>query len=215
MPNLLPLIRTVGATLLFALAAALPAVAQSEAEFSAWCYTTGPKRASDAQKIEGCTAIIAANRESPEKMVQAYSNRGSAWSMTGDHWRAIGDYSEALKLKPGDPMLLVSRCHANAIVGELPAALADCNESLRIMPAVPFVLGTRGLVRLKQSRFDEAIADYDAALKIYARDPISLYGRGVAKRKKGDLAGGDADIAAAKAMRPDIADLLAKWGVTP
>jgi tetratricopeptide (TPR) repeat protein len=200
--------------MLFVLAIALPAAAQREAQFSAWCYATGPNRASDAQAIEGCTAIIAANRQSPDEMFQAYNNRASRYGMTGDHWRAIGDYGEALKLKP-DHMVLVSRCHEYAIVGELQAALADCNESLRIMPAVPFVLGTRGLVRLKQGRFDEAIADYDAGLKIHAKDAISLYGRGVAKRKQGDVAGGDADIAAAKAIRADVADLLAKWGVSP
>ncbi len=45
------------------------------------------------------------------------------------------------------------------------------------------------------------------------KSAISLYGRGVAKRRKGDVAGGDADIAAAKALRPDVADPLATWGV--
>jgi tetratricopeptide (TPR) repeat protein len=79
---------------------------------------------------------------------------------------------------------------------------------------VPFVLGTRGLVRLKQGRFDEAIADYDMGLKIHAKDAILLYGRGVARRRKGDTAGGDADIAAAKAAKADIADLFAQWGVS-
>jgi tetratricopeptide (TPR) repeat protein len=214
MRSLVRMTRTAGASMLFALAIALPAAAQHEAPFSAWCYATGPKRASSAQMIEGCTAIIAANRESPDKMFQAYHNRGSGYAITGDHWRAIGDYGEALKLKP-DHMVLVSRCLEYAIVGELQAALADCNESLRILPAVPFVLGTRGLVRLKQGRFDEAIADYDMGLKIHAKDAILLYGRGVAKRRKGDLAGGDADIAAAKAMRADVAELVAKWGVSP
>jgi hypothetical protein len=38
--------------------------------------------------------------------------------------------------------------------------------------------------------------------------------RGVARRKKGDVAGGDADIAAAKAMKGDVADLYAQWGVS-
>jgi len=75
-------------------------------------------------------------------------------------------------------------------------------------------VGTRGLVLLKLGRLDEAIADYDAALKVYAKGPTALYGRGVAKRKKGDVAGGDADIAAAKAIKPDVADWHAKWGVS-
>ena len=36
----------------------------------------------------------------------------------------------------------------------------------------------------------------------------------LAERKKGDVVGGDADIAAAKAMRTDVADLMAQWGVS-
>ncbi|MGO9787571.1 MAG: hypothetical protein ACLPL5_12300, partial [Stellaceae bacterium] len=40
-----------------------------------------------------------------------------------------------------------------------------------------------------------------------------LYGRGLAKHLKGDKAGGDADMAAAKLAFPDIADKFAKLGV--
>lgn len=197
-----------------ALAVALPAAAQREAQFSAWCYSTRPERPSDAQVIEGCSAVIAAGRESAEKLAQAYYNRASAHLMGGDNKRAIDDFSESLKLQPFDAVVLLSRCHVRAIVGDLQGALADCNESLRLAPAVPTTLGTRGLVLLKLGRFDEAIGDYDAGLKLYAKSAISLYGRGVARRKKGDVAGGDADIAAAKAIRADVADLMAKWGVS-
>jgi hypothetical protein len=66
---------------------------------------------------------------------------------------------------------------------------------------------------LKLGRVDEAIADYDAGLKLYAKSPISLFSRGVARRK-GDVAGGDADIAVAKALKADVADLLATCGVS-
>jgi hypothetical protein len=41
----------------------------------------------------------------------------------------------------------------------------------------------------------------------------SLYGRGLAKHLKGDKAGGDADMAAARLAMPDIADKFAKLGV--
>jgi tetratricopeptide (TPR) repeat protein len=202
------------ASMLFALAAALPAAAQRQPQFSAWCYSTGPERPSDAQVIEGCSAVIATGRESAEKLAQAYYNRASAYLMGGDSKRAIDDYSESLKRQPFDAVVLLSRCHVRAIVGDLQAALADCNESLRLAPSVPAALGSRGLVLLKLGRFDEAIADYDAGLKLYAKSAISLYGRGVARRKKGDVTGGDADIAAAKAMRGDVADLMATWGVS-
>ena len=206
MRSLVPL-----ASMLVALAAAMPAAGQGEAQFSAWCF----ERASDQQKIEGCSAVIASGRESTDKLWQAHVNRGDSYAMSGDSRRAIADYGEALKLKAGNPVVLMTRCHEYAVAGDLQPALADCNESLRLQPGAPVALGTRGMVLLKLGRFDEAIADYDAGLKIYAKSPISLYGRGVARRRKGDVAGGDADIAAAKALQANVADVVARWGVSP
>jgi hypothetical protein len=43
--------------------------------------------------------------------------------------------------------------------------------------------------------------------------PLALYGRGLAKRTKGEQAGADADIAAAKSIDAGIADEFAKYGV--
>ncbi len=43
------------------------------------------------------------------------------------------------------------------------------------------------------------------------RNSRALYGRGIAKRRKGDGDGWGADIAAAKAISPDIADELARY----
>ena len=40
-----------------------------------------------------------------------------------------------------------------------------------------------------------------------------IYGRGTAKLRSGDKGGGEADIAAAKAIKADIADVYAGYGV--
>jgi tetratricopeptide (TPR) repeat protein len=156
---------------------------------------------------------ISAGAQSAEKLSEAYNNRGTAYAGRGDYRRATNDNGEALKREPGEAVLWDGRCHFRAVVGDLQAALADCNESLRLLPSI-VVYGTRSFVLLKLGRFDEAIAQYDAGLKVYAKSANSLYGRGVARRKKGDVAGGDADIAAAKALNGDVADLFAKWGVS-
>jgi hypothetical protein len=60
-----------------------------------------------------------------------------------------------------------------------------------------------------------AIADDTAAITADSGDPASLYIRGIAKHRDGDTAGGDADIAAAKAIDPKIAATYAGYGVTP
>jgi hypothetical protein len=41
----------------------------------------------------------------------------------------------------------------------------------------------------------------------------SLYGRGTARVLKGDGVGGNDDIAAAKAVKPNVADEMARYGV--
>lgn len=54
---------------------------------------------------------------------------------------------------------------------------------------------------------------YDAVLRINARRALSLYGRGIVKRRKGDIAGSEADIATALAIRPGVADYMAQYGI--
>jgi hypothetical protein len=51
-------------------------------------------------------------------------------------------------------------------------------------------------------------------LKIDAKLATALYGRGSAKLKKGDTEGGNADIAAATAIEPKIAERMAEYGLT-
>ena len=67
-------------------------------------------------------------------------------------------------------------------------------------------------MHLKSGALDAAIADYNAALATNAQNPYSLYGRGAAKLKKGDASGAD-DVSAAKAVRTDIAEEFARYGV--
>jgi hypothetical protein len=57
----------------------------------------------------------------------------------------------------------------------------------------------------KRGELDRAIADFDASLRLDPKMAGSLYVRGVIKLKKGDTAGGNTDIAAAKAIQKDVA----------
>ena len=143
-----------------------------------------------------------------------FRNRGLGYTNTGDIDRAIADFSEAIRLDPKFADAFSDRCWARAISGrDLPDALADCNESLRLRPGDGGVLNSRGLVQLRLGAFDKAIADYGAAVEKNPKDADSLYGSGVAKLRSGDKAGGEADIAAAKAIKADIAEVYAGYGV--
>jgi tetratricopeptide (TPR) repeat protein len=128
---------------------------------------------------------------------------------------ACAGASGPIRIDPTDANYFNGRCWDRALVGkDLKGALADCNESLRLRPNDGNMLNSRGLVEFKLGAFDAAIADYGVAIAQNAKDADSLYARGVAKLKKGDTAAGNADIAAAKAIKPDIAAISARYGIT-
>jgi len=148
------------------------------------------------------------------KYVFGYVKRGEAYEAKRDYGRAIVDYGQAIAIDPKNAITYNQRCWARVLSGnDLADALADCDESLRIAPGVANTLNSRGLVYLKLGGFRQAIDDYGAAIAKNAKDADSLYGRGLARQKNGDAAGGDADIAAAKAIKPNIVDVFAGYGV--
>jgi len=68
-------------------------------------------------------------------------------------------------------------------------------------------------IQLKKGALDKALADYDAVLRTEPRMAVALYGRAVVKRRKGDVVGSEADFAAAKAIRPNVADYMRRYGI--
>ncbi|MCZ3349639.1 tetratricopeptide repeat protein, partial [Acinetobacter baumannii] len=89
----------------------------------------------------------------------------------------------------------------------------DCNKALQSGAANAATYDSRGLVYLKTGELGAAIDDYSSALRIDPRLASALYGRGLAKLKQGDRAGGNIDIAAAKAIQGSIADDFTRYGV--
>ena len=61
----------------------------------------------------------------------------------------------------------------------------------------------------------KAIVDANSALAANPNLPTTLYVRGLAKLKSGDTAGGNADVAAAKAIDAKIVETYAGYGVSP
>ena len=66
---------------------------------------------------------------------------------------------------------------------------------------------------MKMGQFDTAIDDYNSALRFEPKLASALYGRGLAKLKKGDKAGSDIDISAAKTIQAKIGDEFKRYGV--
>ncbi|MDP9012985.1 MAG: aspartyl protease family protein [Pseudomonadota bacterium] len=115
---------------------------------------------------------------------------------------------------------LNERCWARGLAGQdLPKALDDCNLALRLTgksnTARSRVLDGRGLVRLRLGDYEKSAADYDESLKLNAKNAWSFYGRGVGKFRRGKTIEGQADMAAATALWPPIADAFQRHGIAP
>ena len=78
----------------------------------------------------------------------------------------------------------------------------------------PLIYEGLGLAFLRQGQFDQAMADFDQALKLRPTLASALYGRGVAKIKEGENASGEADVSAAKAIKPNVAEEFARYGIS-
>jgi tetratricopeptide (TPR) repeat protein/predicted aspartyl protease len=118
------------------------------------------------------------------------------------------------------PEALNSRCWARALAGvDLALALKDCNAALnRADKSGPFyarAVNSRALVLLRMGDYDKSMSDYDASLKINPKDAWSWYGRGIDKRRKQKTSEGDADIAQATAIWPNVASEFNRYGIAP
>jgi tetratricopeptide (TPR) repeat protein len=98
--------------------------------------------------------------------------------------------------------------------GDYDRAIADYDQAIRLDPKHTAAYINRGVAWNDKGDLDRAIADYTEAIRLDSANASALYGRGVAKLKKGDTAGGNADLAAAKATKPDIAVVSAGYGIT-
>jgi Flp pilus assembly protein TadD len=71
------------------------------------------------------------------------------------------------------------------------------------------------MIELRQANYEKAISDFDAALKALPKNAFALYGRGVAKIRKNRAPEGEADIAEAVKIAPNIAAPLSARGLAP
>lgn len=112
-------------------------------------------------------------------------------------------------------MILALRCTLRMEASrELPLALEDCNLAVQYSPRHTFGLTARALLYLKLERWQEAEHDFAQAIELEGRDAGALFGRGLARIGRGDRAGGEQDLVAARRMRFDVGDEFVRLGLT-
>jgi tetratricopeptide (TPR) repeat protein len=160
--------------------------------------------------IRGCTAVIQAGRQLLDRLGAAYNNRGVAYRLKGEYDKSIEDFNEAVKLRPDFANAFNNRGVAYRNKGDLDHALADYGQAISLKPDYLAAFYNRGLVFVEKGEYTRAIDDFNIVLRVDPQNPLVLFRRGQALLKKGDIEAANADFAAARAIKPDIAEAIGR-----
>ena len=170
------------------------------------------QRVPPAVRMEACTRFIQSGDQSNVRLGMAYLYRATAYDAEGDHTSAIADFSASIRLFP-IPFVYSMRGLDYAVTGDRNRAMADLNNAIQLQPTLDIHYEARGLAHLLLNEPDLAIADFDSALQIRRDSAQALYGRGIAYAQQGDRTQATSDIAAARAINPQIDALFAKYHI--
>jgi tetratricopeptide (TPR) repeat protein len=138
---------------------------------------------------------------------------------TGHFEEAIDRLDRWAQANPRDdrlPAVLAARCRSRAFAGTgLDQALSDCNAALNRGHRTADVYDGRALLWLRLGKFDKSIGDYRESLGLQPKVAETLYGLGLAEHRKGLTAAGDADMAAATALKPEVVQDFNRAGLAP
>ncbi len=162
--------------------------------------------------------LDAAARTNPKDagLALQLANTYSRFGFTEEALDAYDRWIAANRDDPGMPGALGGRCYVRLqMKTELDRALNDCNASLRLNPRNLSVIDNRSVLHFLRGEFAAAVTDCDMVLKERPKAALVLYVRGLAKQQEGQKDAGDADIAAATALAPKIAEQGKRMGLTP
>ncbi len=94
-----------------------------------------------------------------------WTGRGTAWLDLGNSDKAIGDLTQAAKLKPNCAPAYTNRGRAYAEKGDLDAAIRDLSEAIRLDSASAIAYADRGFAYDTKGDLTKAQADWKEALR--------------------------------------------------
>jgi tetratricopeptide (TPR) repeat protein len=153
-----------------------------------------------------------------EDQAAMLASKASLLAYAKDADGALAASDAAIEKRPGSAQLLNGRCWIKATLDvQLDTALKDCTRAIELgdRAAAATALDSRAMVYFRMNRLDEALADLNAALEQRPGAAASLYLRGAIARRKGDAKAGDADLAAARLLSPQIDEDYAHYGIKP
>lgn len=122
--------------------------------------------------------------------------------------RDIREYSDVIDSNPRNARARIARGTTLALAGRYDRAMEDFNAAIELNPNDPEAFNGRAYVHFRLGDLASAVADYDRAVAVDPKNAEALFGRGVLKLRMANK-DGESDIAAAKAIHPNIAERMA------
>ncbi|AJP71060.1 DUF3857 domain-containing protein [Sphingomonas hengshuiensis] len=143
--------------------------------------------------------------------------RASVLAAAGDASAAIAASDSAIEKRPGNANFLNGRCWIKGTLNvELDSALKDCTRAVEMGgTGVAAALDSRAMVYFRMNRLAEAATDIKAALELRPGASATLFLNGVVQRRMGSAAAGDAALAEARLLNPQVDAEYARFGVEP
>jgi regulator of sirC expression with transglutaminase-like and TPR domain len=143
-----------------------------------------------ARRFENLAQRIKAG---PHLKAELLGNAAQALMMEGKPGRAENVLAAALRLKPGDPELLVDRAAAWAGQGAYTKAVEDLDLAIEKEPGLAEAFAFRASAKRFLGDLAGALKDADSALRFAPRQPEGLLERGIIRRLMGNKAGARQD----------------------
>jgi tetratricopeptide (TPR) repeat protein len=152
-------------------------------------------------QIRGCTALLKTRIDRARKATALY-NRGNAQIGKSDFARAIGDYTDALALKPDYTQALFNRAVAHRVSGNAQGAIADYTAVLALTPADADALVGRGMAHVSIGEHAKGLSDFNQALGLQPGHLTALIQRGHTYVRAHQWDAAISDYTAAMAISP-------------
>lgn len=134
-----------------------------------------------ALQVKGCTRFIKSGSLDGEQLSMAYTNRGVANAALGKLEKAVGDFTEAVRLNPGNALAIYNRGNVHFDRGDMRKAITDFDLAIARDPEFPLAYFNRGIAHENLGEREPSIADYRKALELApelkpARDRLEKLG---------------------------------------
>ena len=168
------------------------------------------KRHDNESAVRYFSLAIKSGELPPRYLVQAFSNRGIAYSRMGRHDEAIKDSNKAIQLMPEFHTAYIGRAIAYRAAQRYQLALNDIETARRLRgPGMP-VFYHMGWTFYEMGQFDRAIEAFSSGLRFQPDYAAAYYKRGQSYEAKGDLQHARQDFKKAYELWPNDPDIQNK-----